>query len=131
MSQELSENDASAEWQAIVRELRKSNRYLLSTLVFVSWRDPNGRLVTISGITRDISMQDISFLAATAIEVGAYIELDVYLPSQNNHRRGVMLHGEGTIVRVEPLGAVEKMIAAEVLFETEPEATFLVGASSI
>ena len=131
MPQQRSEKDASADWQQIVPERRKSNRYQLAALVCASWRQPDGNFSKVTGITRDISMRGISFLAATTIEVGAYIELEVYLPSLNSHGRGMKLHGEGTVVRVEPLGCIEKRIAADVLFEMEPEATLLVAASSI
>lgn len=71
-------------------------------------------------------MGGVSFLTTAKVKSGAYIKLDVYLPSFHNQSRGMILHGEGTIVRVEQMG-FEKKVAAEVLFEREPEATFLVA----
>lgn len=74
-------------------------------------------------------MRGVSFLTSANIEVGTCIELDVYLPFSSSQGRGIKLHGEGTIVRVEPLGVVEKRVAAEVMFESEPEATLLTASS--
>ena len=74
-------------------------------------------------------MRGVSFMAAANIEVGTYMELVVYLPSPNGSGRGMKLRGAGLVARVEPLSFFEKMIAAEVLFETEPEATLLVASS--
>jgi hypothetical protein len=122
------EGTASAERQRKMHELRKANRYQLTALVFFSWRHPDGRFLQLTGVTQDISMRGISFLTADAVEVGAYIELDVYLPSLHRQGRGMKLHGEGTVLRVESLSIVEKKIAAEVMFESEPEATLLAAS---
>jgi hypothetical protein len=113
----------------MVQELRTANRYRLTAVVFFSWRNPDGRRMHFKGVTRDISMQGVCFLTASNIALGAYIELDVYLPSLNGRTRGMKLHGQGTVVRVESV-AFEKRVAAEVLFDTEPEAT-LIAASLI
>lgn len=112
-----------------MRELRLSNRYQLAALLYASWRNTGGTISNLAGVTRDISMRGVSFLTSTNIEVGTCIELDVYLPFPSRQGRGIKLHGEGTIVRVEPLGVVEKRVAAEVLFQTEPEATLLTASS--
>jgi PilZ domain len=112
-----------------VWELRKANRYQLAVPVFVSWRHADGTFSRLAGITRDISMRGISFLAADTVEVGTFIELNVYLPSLHCQERGMKVHGEGTVVRVVTLGFFEKRIAAEVFFEREPEATLLASSS--
>lgn len=112
-----------------MQELRLSNRYQLAALVFASWRNTDGTISKLAGVTRDISMRGVSFLTSATVEVGTCVELDVYLPFPSSQGRGIKLHGIGAIVRVEPLGPVEKRVAAEVLFESEPEGTLLSAGS--
>ena len=122
------QESVSAELPVRAPELRRAKRYQLAALVFFTWRHPDGRLLQLAGVSLDISMRGISLLTADAVEVGAYIELDAYLPSLHRKQIGMKLHGEGTVLRVESLSIVEKKIAAEVLFESEPEATLLAAS---
>jgi len=118
----------SADGPARAQELRRAKRYQLTALVFFKWPQPDGTLLQFAGVTQDISMRGISFLTSDTVEVGAYIELDVYLPSLHSQGREMKLHGEGTVLRIESSDGVEKKIAATVLFESEPEATLLAAS---
>lgn len=66
-------------------------------------------------------------MTTAKIDVGAYIEMDVYLPSLHSQARGMKLHGEGTVLRVESTDFA-KRVAAEVFFEKEPEAAVLTAS---
>ena len=108
-----------------MQNVRKAKRYQLSAPVYLWWRHDDGKPLQLAGVTRDISMKGIFFLTAAVIHVGTRLELEVVLPTLNGQGRGMTLHGEGKVLRVEPIGTVEKGIAAEVAFEGEPEATLL------
>ena len=107
-----------------MQDARKTKRYPLRTPVYLTWRDGE-KLLELSGVTRDVSMKGIFFLASAALHVGTHLKVDVVLPTLGGQRRAMKLHGEGTVLRVEPQGRVEQGIAAKVAFEGETEETFL------
>ena len=102
-------------------ELRKAKRYQLSAPVLFLWERSDGKLQESEGVTRDISMRGIFVLTARVPEVGAYIELDAYLPAANGREKTVKLHGEGRVLRVEAQGARRMGFTAEVFFQPEPQ----------
>jgi Tfp pilus assembly protein PilZ len=71
-----------------------------------------------------VSAGGILFLTESTIEVGASISLDLHLPSLDAERT-ITLHAEGTVSRVEPAGANNK-VAAEIRFDGDPEDGFAV-----
>jgi len=90
----------------------------------LTWSD-GGEVLELAGVTRDVSMKGIFFLAGAALNVGTHLKVDVVLPTLSGQRRGMKLHGEGTVLRVERQGRSERGIAAKVAFEGETEETFL------
>jgi hypothetical protein len=103
-----------------VQEFRKVKRYKLSAPVLFLWERSDGKLQESQGVTRDISMRGIFVLTAKVPEVGAYIELDAYLPAVSERGKTAKLHAEGRVLRVEALGATTGF-AAEAFFQTEPQ----------
>ena len=111
-----------------VHERRKAKRYQLSAPVFFSWERSDGKLQACEGVTRDICMRGIFVMAADVPEVGAYIELDAYMPAVSERGRTmrgrtVKLHGEGRVLRVEAELRAGRGFAAEVFFQSEPQSS--------
>ena len=104
-----------------VTDLRKANRYQLNAPVLFSCKRSHGKLHEAEGVTRDVSAKGIFVLGAEAPEVGAYIELDAFLPAVRGRGKTVKLHAEGRVLRVEELAGAGMGFAAEVLFQPEPQ----------
>ena len=68
---------------------------------------------------RDVGYRGVFIVAALLPTPGSHVELDVYLPSAGLTPQSVQLHGEGTVLRVNEVGAGEFGFAADVIFHTE------------
>jgi len=100
-------------------ERRKSKRYLVSAPAFCWWEHADGESKVTQGTTRDISHRGAFIFSKSLPSPGAYLEVDVYLPSVGLTPRSVQLHGEGRVLRVSQVGTDQSGFAAEVLFHTE------------
>jgi hypothetical protein len=100
-------------------ELRKTKRYLLSAPASFRCECSEGIPQKGEGTTRDISAKGVFVLSKLGPQLGAHIELDVYLPSLSGSPRLVQLHGEGKVIRKVNSGSSESGFAAEILFDTE------------
>jgi hypothetical protein len=113
-----------------VQEARRVKRFRVTAPVVFSWADARGQMQRGEGMARDISMRGILVITAELPDLGAYMELDVYLPPIGRRGRTFKLHGEGKVLRIEQRkGGIEKF-AAEVFFQTEPYQT-VVGSTAI
>ena len=107
-----------------IHEPRTTRRYELHEIVMFSWERADGGVSQVTGITRDLSRGGVSLIVPVEIEVGTRIKLDFHLRSVTQQRE-IELHAEGIVLRVEPLGAFGSCIAAEVVFQEEPDGMLL------
>ncbi len=105
------------------QEHRKVKRFRLSAPVLFSWQDGEGEPRRAEGMTRDISLRGLFVLAAEVPDLGAYVEVDAYLPPVNGRGKTFRLHGDGKVLRIEQRAGGEPRFAAEVFFQTEPDET--------
>ncbi len=104
-------------------------RFRVTAPVVYSWADARGQMQRGEGMARDISLRGIVVITAELPDLGAYIELDVYLPAIGRRGTSFKLH-DGKVLRIEQCkGKIEKF-AAEVFFQTEPYQT-VVGPTAI
>jgi len=105
---------------------RVSRRYPLRELVIFScW----GNHVTVergTGFTENVSTTGIAFVTESAVAVGSSINLNLHLRSVTDEGRTILLHAEGTVLRVEPSETRSK-IAAEIRFQDDLEEDFAVS----
>lgn len=73
-----------------------------------------------TGFTENVSTTGIAFRTEAAIEVGAYISLNLKLQSVTDEGKTILLHAEGRVLRVEPTGS-QNRIAAEIRFQEDLE----------
>ena len=99
-------------------ERRKGRRYSLSAPAFCWWKHADGESRVTQCTTRDLSHRGAFIFSALLPSPGAYVEVDVYLPSLTMSR-SVHLHGEGRVLRTRQAGTDPSGFAAEVQFQTE------------
>jgi PilZ domain len=99
-------------------ELRRARRFQLSAPAFFCWTDQGGALQERSGTTRDICMAGAFIVAETVPPAGARVGVDIYLPAEISGK-GLELHGEGKVVRVENAGQSASGFAADVVFQVQ------------
>lgn len=113
-------------------ERRKSNRYFLSTPAFCWWEHADGETHLAQGTARDLSHRGAFIVSESLPSPGAYVEVDVYLPSVDLTPCSVRLHGEGRVLRVSQAGTGPSGFAAELMFHTESSnAALILGAKMI
>ena len=100
-------------------ELRKAKRYLLSALTSFRWKTSDGVPQKGQGTTRDISANGVFVLSKLGPQLGAHVELDMYLPSLSGNPKSVHLHGEGKVVRKVSDDSSETAFASAVIFGTD------------
>lgn len=110
-----------------IRDLRRARRYRLKEVVAFSWELEDGTVVRMTGITQDISIVGVSIVAASGIEVGTRIKLDLFLLSSSRTAQAIRLHAEGFVRRVESSGTgkVVHRIAADIVFQKDPDEIFV------
>lgn len=112
-----------------MKEMRRARRYQLNEVVAFSWEHADGTVSRMTGITHNIGMNGICFVTAAVIEIGARIKLDLFLRSISRMTRAIQLHADGIVRRVEPLGITENRIAAEIVFQEDPDEMFLASGA--
>lgn len=100
-----------------MRQARLSRRYRLEEVVTFAPRDEPEPVMT--GITENVSATGIAFVTETAIDVGSFISLNLYLRSADQERT-ILLHAEGKVLRVETT-ATNTKIAAGIRFREDLE----------
>ena len=110
-----------------VHDLRSARRYRLSEVVSFSWNSEDGSVTRHTGVTQDISIRGICFVAACHIDIGTRISLDIFLVSVNRSSQAIRLHADGFICRIEYSGTSRSgyRIAAEIAFQEDPDEIFL------
>jgi len=82
-------------------ELRNANRYHVAALVFFWWLGSDEFVHTGQGTTRDISSSGVLITAGVCPPSGVKIHLEVRLPQIKGSDRGMVLKGEGLVVRLD------------------------------
>ena len=106
---------------------RVSRRYPLKGLVIFSCKNNNAMLRPATGSTDNVSATGIAFFTEAVISVGSYISLNLHLRSTSEGKT-ILLHADGTVLRVEPAGTQNK-IAAEIRFHDDLEGSFAVSSA--
>jgi hypothetical protein len=99
-------------------ERRRSRRFRLSAPAVFCWAGSDGILHEHAGATRDISKAGALVISDLVPPSSCPVEVDVYLPRETAGR-GLQLHGEGRVVRVEAEGTSGSGFATEATFQTE------------
>jgi hypothetical protein len=97
-------------------------------VIFCWKRDEATTLAEAIGSTENISTTGIAFLTEAVIEVGSYLSLNLHLRSAGNGGRSILLHAEGTVLRVEAVGKRSR-IAAEIRIHEDFEEGFSVSST--
>jgi len=85
-------------------ELRRAKRYRLSATALFEWVPEKGAPHNGEGVTRDINASGVYVVTDALPPVGALIQMEVLLPKLENPGVGMILAGEGEVLRVEPRG---------------------------
>jgi hypothetical protein len=80
------------------------------------------------GVTENVSRTGISFLTDGVAEVGSTISLNLHLRSPMDAEKTILLHAEGTVLRVEAAGTQNK-VAAAIQFQEDLEGDFSISRS--
>jgi hypothetical protein len=99
-------------------EMRKVARYRLVTKVSFMWALQCGQSLSGEGITRNINISGVYIMTDGLPPVGAFIQMDIFLPNLTDAGSGMQLYGEGVVLRAEPRDAdsSESGFAASVQF---------------
>jgi hypothetical protein len=81
--------------------LRNANRYRVAAPVSFWWSGPDKSVHTGQGITQDISSSGALIATSDCLPDKVKIHLEVQLPRLKGNDHGMVLHGEGLVVRVE------------------------------
>jgi hypothetical protein len=82
---------------------RKYNRYGLRIPMAFSWKEARGIRREEVGLTRDISVAGAFVFATSPPPLAANVELKVFLPPVGEVDQSLRIHGQGQVVRVEPV----------------------------
>ena len=82
-------------------ELRKANRYQLSSTAIIRWLGTNQVLHEAEGLVRDISTCGVFVGSAAPLLLHANIELEITPSNLRPWGTGLRLHFEGRVVRTE------------------------------
>jgi hypothetical protein len=105
---------------------RVSRRYPLKELVAFWCNGHETGIPPGLGVTENVSRTGISFLTDGVAEVGSTISLNLHLRSPTDAEMTILLHAEGTVLRVEAAGPQNK-VAAEIRFQEDLEGDFSVS----
>jgi hypothetical protein len=86
-----------------IEERRKNNRYRLAVPVIFSWRDARQAQHEGLGLTRDLSIRAAFVLTTCPPPLQANIKLKAFFPPVLGVAALMRIHGEGKVVRVEPI----------------------------
>lgn len=114
---------SAGDFKSTMHPARVSRRYPLRELVTFSCDDEDAAWSDESGVTENVSTTGIAFLTDAVVEVGSSIRLDLHLHSLTDEEKTILLHAEGTVMRVEPVGPQSK-VAAEIRFQDDLEEDF-------
>jgi hypothetical protein len=81
--------------------LRNANRYRLCAPAFFLWIGPDGISHGGEGVTVDISSYGVFVMADNAPPAGVRVEVDIVIPKLEDSSPGMLLCGEGRVLRVE------------------------------
>jgi hypothetical protein len=81
---------------------RSAARFRLRLVVALSWKDDSGVVSGCDGYSRDINSRGIYVQSEISPPLGAYVEMNVFLPKNGAPTRPVELHAEGRVVRIDP-----------------------------
>lgn len=81
---------------------RRTARFRLRLVVALSWKDNAGIVSGTEGHSRDINSRGIYVQSELSPPLGAYVEMNVFLPQLGPPTRPVELHAEGRVVRIDP-----------------------------
>jgi hypothetical protein len=81
--------------------LRRANRYRLCTRASFLWVGQDGTLHGGEGITVDISTCGVFMMADTPPPAGVRVQVEIALPGLEDSSRGMLLSGEGYVLRLE------------------------------
>jgi hypothetical protein len=84
-------------------ERRKNNRYRLGVPVTFLWWDARKTEHEGLGLTRDLSSTAAFVLTTTPPPLQAHIKLDAFFTPAIGSAAHLRIHGEGKVVRVEPI----------------------------
>jgi hypothetical protein len=87
-----------------VIELRKARRYVLNAPALFMWASQDGTTGNGRGVTRDINTSGVFVITETLPVIGARIQMDIALPKITESGSGMLLHGEGIVLRAEARG---------------------------
>jgi hypothetical protein len=109
-----------------LREMRRARRYRLSKMITFSFERGDGTVSRMVGITQDVSMNGISFAAASDLKVGDPINLDFFLVAASRTSQEIRLHADGVVRRIDRVSTKEnqQQIAAEIAFQEDPDEMF-------
>jgi hypothetical protein len=82
---------------------RKYNRYGLRIPMAFSWKQARGIRREEVGVTRDISVAGAYILSTNPPPVETNVKLRAFLPPVKGASQSLRIHGQGLVVRVEPL----------------------------
>lgn len=76
-----------------------------------------------AGVTRDLSVREVTFLTTIQPALDTRIEVNVFLPAVSEQKRVIRLRGSGVVVRTSPIVHGAWWVSAEVDFQdcTEDE----------
>ena len=90
-------------------ERRGATRYRLRLIVTFSWKDDTGAVQGSTGRSRDLNGRGIYVHSESVPSIGAYVEMNVFLPQRGTPKRPAELHAEGRVVRIEPGAQASQM----------------------
>ena len=118
----------AGELKSTMHHRRASRRYPMKQKVIFSCEAVDALFPSASGFTENVSATGISFVTEVAVEVGSYISLNLHIRTEADQARTILLHAEGTVLRVESAGT-RKRIVAEIRFQEDPEEGFAVSST--
>lgn len=112
--------------KSAMHRARVSRRYSLKEQIVFSCKGTDAMLSQATGVTENVSTTGIAFLTEATIEVGSYISLNLHPRSITGEGKTILLHAEGTVLRVEQAGTRNR-VAAEIRFQDDLEEGFAVS----
>ena len=87
----------------VVVQPRKHNRYRVGVPVIFSWHDGKEARREAVGLTRDISLGGAFVFTASPPPLEVNVHFKAFLPQTPDSIRSVWIHGQGLVIRVEPV----------------------------
>lgn len=99
-------------------ERRGATRYRLRLAVAYSWRDEAGAVQGSDGHSRDLNSRGIYVQSELIPPIGAYVEMNIFLPRRGHPRGPAELHSEGRVVRIESASSSSEVAGFAVMNHT-------------